>query len=77
MTRLIALLLLVAGMSTASDTLAAADPEPAPPPIVPTPGGAWLPGNQILPPICAHAMQACGYRLDPGTMTWQPIVGPN
>jgi hypothetical protein len=23
-----------------------ADPTPAPPPIVPTPGGSWLPGNQ-------------------------------
>ena len=52
-----------------------ADPEPTPPPIVPTPGGAWLPGNEILPPVCAHAMRACGFTLDPGTMTWYPSGG--
>jgi hypothetical protein len=32
-------------------------------------------GNQTLPPICAHAMRACGYTLDPGTMTWHPSGG--
>jgi hypothetical protein len=34
--------------------------------------GPVLPGNQVLPPVCAHAMQTCGYSLDPGTWTWQP-----
>jgi hypothetical protein len=50
--------------------------DPAPSPSVPYqvqgPDGPVLPGNQVLPPICAHAMRACGYTLDPGTMTWRP-----
>jgi hypothetical protein len=51
-----------------------ADPDPTPsvPYQVPTPDGPVLPGNAPLPPICAYAMQTCGYSLDPGTWTWQP-----
>jgi hypothetical protein len=35
-----------------------ADPTPAPPTPyqVPTQDGPVLPGNQVLPPVCAHAM---------------------
>jgi hypothetical protein len=62
----------IAAAAILSAPAAVADPDPSPPPIVPTPGGAWLPGNEVLPPICAHAMRACGYTLDPGTMTWRP-----
>jgi hypothetical protein len=47
-------------------------PSPSVPYQVPTPGGTLLPGNEQLPPICLHAMRACGYSLDPGTMTWRP-----
>jgi hypothetical protein len=51
-----------------------ADPTPAPPTPyqIAGPDGPMLPGNQILPPVCAHAMRACGYTLDPVTMTWRP-----
>jgi hypothetical protein len=51
-----------------------ADPEPTPsvPYQVPTPDRPLLPGNAPLPQICAHAMQVCGFSLDPGTWTWQP-----
>jgi hypothetical protein len=48
---------------------------PTPPSVpyaVPGQDGPVLPGNEQLPPICAHAMRACGYALDPGTMTWRP-----
>jgi hypothetical protein len=51
------------------------DPTPPTPYQVPSPSGPVLPGNQVLPPVCLHAMQACGYTLDPGTMTWQPSGG--
>jgi hypothetical protein len=51
-----------------------ADPMPTPPTPyqIGGPSGPLLPGNQILPPVCAHAMRACGFTLDPGTMTWRP-----
>jgi hypothetical protein len=49
-------------------------PEPPTPYQIPTQDGPVLPGNEVLPPVCAHAMQACGYSLDPGTMTWRPRV---
>ena len=49
--------------------------QPTTPYQVPTPSGPVLPGNQQLPPICLHAMQSCGFSLDPGTMTWQPRGG--
>jgi hypothetical protein len=42
---------------------------------VPTQDGPVLPGNQILPPVCAHAMQACGFDYDPATGTWRPRGG--
>jgi hypothetical protein len=45
---------------------------PSVPYLAPSQDGPVLPGNQVLPAICAHAMRACGYTLDPGTMTWQP-----
>jgi hypothetical protein len=53
------------------------DPNPSPsvPYQVPTQDGPVLPGNQALPPICLHAMRACGFTLDPGTMTWRPSGG--
>lgn len=52
------------------------DPTPPPTPYqIQGPDGPVLPGNQVLPPVCARAMQACGYSLDPGTMTWRPKVG--
>ncbi len=46
--------------------------EPTPPPDSPDTGRELVPGNQMLPPVCAYAVQSCGYSLDPGTMTWQP-----
>jgi hypothetical protein len=53
--------------------IAGADPDPAPPPIIPTPGGgAWLPANQTYQPVCATFPQACGFRYSPDTGTWQP-----
>jgi hypothetical protein len=53
------------------------DPTPSPPTPyqVPTQDGPVLPGNQILPPVCAHAMQACGFDYDPATGTWRPRGG--
>jgi hypothetical protein len=65
----------IAAAAILSAPIAVADPEPTPPPIVPTPGGTWLPGNEVLPPICAHAMQACGFDYDPATGTWRPRGG--
>jgi hypothetical protein len=55
---------------------AVADPEPTPPTPyqVPTQNGPMLPGNEQLPPICAHAMQSCGFDYDPATGTWRPRV---
>jgi hypothetical protein len=50
-------------------------PSPSVPYQVPAPGGTLLPGNEQLPPICLHAMRACGFTLDPGTMTWHPSAG--
>jgi hypothetical protein len=52
--------------------IAVDDPTPPTPYQVPGPDGPVLPGNQVLPPVCLHAMRACGYTLDPGTMTWRP-----
>jgi hypothetical protein len=51
---------------------APAHADPTPSPIVPMPGGSWLPGNQVLPPVCGVYMQGCGLRYDPGSGTWQP-----
>jgi hypothetical protein len=53
------------------------DPTPSPsvPYQVSTSDGTLLPGNQVLPPVSAHAMRACGYTLDPGTMTWRSQRG--
>jgi hypothetical protein len=65
-------LLLVAIAALLSAPAAAADPDPSPPPIVPTHEGAWLPGNEILPPVCGVQMRACGYWYDPATGTWRP-----
>jgi hypothetical protein len=47
--------------------------DPAPPaPIVPTPGGgSWLPSNQTYQPVCGMFPQACRFRYDPDTGTWQ------
>jgi hypothetical protein len=39
-----------------------ADPTPAPAPIIPTPGGAWLPGAETWPPICG--VQPRAHRFD-------------
>jgi hypothetical protein len=64
----------VAAVAVLSAPIAVADPDPSPPTPyqVPTQNGPMLPGNQQLPPICAHAMRACAFTLDPGTMTWRP-----
>ena len=53
------------------------DPTPSPsvPYQIPGPGGPELPGNQILPPVCAQYMPACGFHYDPGTGTWRPSGG--
>ena len=53
------------------------DPAPSPsvPYQIPTRDGPVLPGNQVLPPVCAHAMMACGFWYDPDTGTWRPRVG--
>jgi hypothetical protein len=63
---------MVAGAGTAG-----ADPTapPAPPYQILTPDGPQFPGAQIYPPRCLHAMRACGFTLDPGTMTWRPSGG--
>jgi hypothetical protein len=74
MRTLVAVVTVLAALDAAP---AHADPTPPPPTPhqIPTPSGPVLPGNQILPPVCAHAMRACGYTLDPGTMTWRPSGG--
>jgi hypothetical protein len=71
------ILLSLAAAAIFGAPVAAADPDPSPsvPYQVPSPSGPVLPGNEQLPPVCAHAMQTCGYSLDPGTMTWQPRGG--
>jgi hypothetical protein len=63
----------IAAAAILSAPIAVADPEPTPPTPyqVPSQNGPILPGNEQLPPICAHAMQSCGFSLDPGSMTWQ------
>ena len=52
------------------------DPTPAPPTPyqIPTQDGPVLPGNQVLPAVCATFMQSCGFSYDPATGTWQPRV---
>jgi hypothetical protein len=57
--------------------IAVDDPAPSPsvPYQIPTQDGPVLPGNQVLPPVCAHAMMACGFWYDPDTGTWRPRVG--
>jgi hypothetical protein len=68
----------VAVLAALGATPAHAD-DPTPSPSVPYqiagPSGPVLPGNQQLPPVCAHAMQACGFDYDPATGTWRPRGG--
>jgi hypothetical protein len=50
-----------------------ADPDPAPIPVVPTPGGgAWMPGAQVYPPVCAVQPRACNFDYSPDTGSWTP-----
>jgi hypothetical protein len=72
MTARIITLAVAVAVATAAPAHADPTPEPAPPYQIQTPDGPVLPGNAPLPPICAHAMQTCGYSLDPGTWTWRP-----
>lgn len=58
----------IAAMLAGAGT-AGADPTPSP--IIPAPGGSWLPGNQTYQPVCGEFPQACGFRYDPATGTWQ------
>jgi hypothetical protein len=60
-----------AALAVLTAPLAHADPSP-PLPIVPTPGGPWLPSAEAWPPICAAMPMACSLRYDPSTGTWQP-----
>ena len=52
----------IAAAAILSAPITVADPEPTPPTPYQIPGadGPVLPGNQVLPPVCAHAMQTCG-----------------
>jgi hypothetical protein len=64
---------ITAVMAVAMAAPANADPDPyTPQPIVPTPGGPWLPGAQTYAPVCAVYPQSCALRYDPSTGTWQP-----
>jgi hypothetical protein len=66
--------LLAALLAALGAAPAHADPAPEPPTPyqIAGPDGPLLPVNEVLPPVCAHAMQTCGFFLDPGTMTWLP-----
>jgi hypothetical protein len=51
--------------------VAAADPDPTPPPyVIQGPGGPTVGGLRTLPPICAAQPRACAGNWSPDTGSW-------